>query len=137
MVKFNLGKPSKNHLNAKLKKKRLRLKGRELERKQELNRVLAANNVSQSMSGITGEGTPASISLESAKQIGTSEGMINLSEKLKRAQLRRQGAMARSTANVNATSTLLQGISSIAMLAASAGNDGPAPVEDKSFKKGS
>jgi hypothetical protein len=45
--------------------------------------------------------------------------------------------MARSTANVNATSTLLQGISSIAMLAASAGNDGPAPVEDKSFKKGS
>jgi hypothetical protein len=68
------------------------------------------------MSGITGEGTPASISLESAKQIGSSEGMINLSEKLKRAQLRRQGAMARSTANVNATSTLLQGISSMASL---------------------
>jgi hypothetical protein len=45
------------------------------------------------MSGITGEGTPASIALESAKQIGSSEGMINLSEKLKRAQLRRQGAM--------------------------------------------
>jgi hypothetical protein len=44
--------------------------------------------------------------------------------------------MARSTANVNATSTLLQGISSIAMLAASAPNDGPAPVEDKSFNKG-
>jgi hypothetical protein len=60
------------------------------------------------MSGITGEGTPASISLESAKQIGSSEGMINLSEKLKRAQLRRQGAMARSTANIQATSTLLK-----------------------------
>jgi hypothetical protein len=61
------------------------------------------------MSGITGEGTPASISLESAKQIGSSEAMINLSEKLKRAQLRRQGANARSTANIQATSTLLKG----------------------------
>jgi hypothetical protein len=60
------------------------------------------------MSGITGEGTPASISLESAKQIGSSEGMINLSEKLKRAQLRRQGDNARAAANISATSTLLK-----------------------------
>jgi hypothetical protein len=131
------GKAQQESFERQAEEEKIAAESRELERKQELNRVLAANNVSQSMSGITGEGTPASISLESAKQIGTSEGMINLSEKLKRAQLRRQGAMARSTANVNATSTLLQGISSIAMLAASAGNDGPAPVEDKSFKKGS
>ena len=88
--------------------------GRELQRKQELNKVLAANAVSASMSGMTGEGTPASIALESAKQIGASEGMINLSEKLKRAQLRRQGANARSTANIQATSTLLSGASKVA-----------------------
>ena len=83
--------------------------GRELQRKQELNKVLAANAVSASMSGMTGEGTPASIALESAKQIGASEGMINLSDKLKRAQLRRQGANARAMANIQATSTLLKG----------------------------
>ena len=83
--------------------------GRELQRKQELNKVLAANAVSASMSGMTGEGTPASIALESAKQIGASEGMINLSDKLKRAQLRRQGANARAMGNIQATSTLLKG----------------------------
>jgi hypothetical protein len=103
------GKAQQDELNRQAEEEKIAAEGRELQRKQELNRVLAANNVSQSMSGITGEGTPASISLESAKQIGSSEAMINLSEKLKRAQLRRQGAMARSTANIGATSTMLQG----------------------------
>ncbi len=110
------GKAQQESLERQAEEEKIAAENRELQRKQELNRVLAANAVSASMSGITGEGTPASISLESAKQIGTSEGMINLSEKLKRAQLRRQGAMARSTANVNATSTLLKGISSMASL---------------------
>jgi hypothetical protein len=103
------GKAQQDELNRQAEEEKIAAEGRELQRKQELNRVLAANNVSQSMSGITGEGTPASISLESAKQIGSSEAMINLSEKLKRAQLRRQGANARSTANIQATSTLLKG----------------------------
>jgi hypothetical protein len=40
--------------------------------------------------------------------------MINLSEKLKRAQLRRQGANARAMANIQATSTLLKGSVGIA-----------------------
>jgi hypothetical protein len=103
------GKAQQESLERQAEEEKIAAEGRELQRKQELNRVLAANAVSASMSGITGEGTPASISLESAKQIGSSEGMINLSEKLKRAQLRRQGAMARSTANIQATSTLLSG----------------------------
>jgi hypothetical protein len=103
------GKAQQDELNRQAEEEKIAAEGRELQRKQELNRVLAANNVSQSMSGITGEGTPASIALESAKQIGSSEGMINLSEKLQRAQLRRQGANARSTANIQATSTLLKG----------------------------
>ena len=106
------GKAQQESLDRQAEEEKIAAEGRELQRKQELNRVLAANAVSQSVSGITGEGTPASISLESAKQIGTSEGMINLSEKLKRAQLRRQGAMARSTANIQATSTLLSGAAS-------------------------
>ena len=102
------GKSQQEEFERQAEEEKIAAEGRELQRKQELNKVLAANAVSASMSGMTGEGTPASIALESAKQIGSSEGMINLSEKLKRAQLRRQGAMARSTANIQATSTLLK-----------------------------
>ena len=110
------GKAQQESLERQAEEEKIAAENRELQRKQELNRVLAANNVSASMSGITGEGTPASIALESAKQIGASEGMINLSEKLKRAQLRRQGAMAKSASYAGATSTLLKGISSMASL---------------------
>ena len=106
------GKSQQEEFERQAEEEKIAAEGRELQRKQELNKVLAANAVSASMSGMTGEGTPASIALESAKQIGSSEGMINLSEKLKQAQLRRQGANARSTANIQATSTLLKGGSS-------------------------
>jgi hypothetical protein len=101
------GKAQQDAFREQAEQEKIAAEGRELQRKQELNKVLAANAVSASMSGVTGEGTPASIALSSAKQIGTSEGMIGLSEKLKRAQLRRQGDNARATANINATSTLL------------------------------
>ena len=108
------GKGQQESLDRQAEEEKIAAEGRELQRKQELNRVFAANAVSASMSGETGEGTPASIALESATQIGSSEAMINLSEKLKRAQLRRQGQMARSTANIQATSTLLSGASKVA-----------------------
>ena len=103
------GKIQQREFERQAEEEKIAAEGRELQRKQELNKVLAANAVSASMSGVTGEGTPASIALESAKQIGTSEGMINLSDKLKRAQLRRQGANARAMGNIQATSTLLKG----------------------------
>ena len=106
------GKAQQEEFERQAEEEKIAAEGRELQRKQELNKVLAANAVSASMSGMTGEGTPASIALSSAKQIGSSEGMINLSEKLKQAQLRRQGANARSTANIQAASTLLKGGSS-------------------------
>ena len=109
------GKAQQEALERQAEEEKIAAEGRELQRKQQLNKVLAANAVSASMSGMTGEGTPASIALESAKQIGSSEGMINLSEKLKQAQLRRQGAMARGTANIGAASTLLSGASTIGM----------------------
>jgi hypothetical protein len=107
------GKAQQDALEEQARQEKIAAEGRELQRRQELNKVLASNVVGASMSGMTGEGTPASIALESAKQIGTSEGMIGLSEKLQRAQLRRQGAMARSTANIQATSTLLKGASNV------------------------
>ena len=118
------GKAQQESLERQAEEEKIAAENRELQRKQELNRVLAANAVSASMSGITGEGTPASIALESAKQIGASEGMINLSDKLKRAQLRRQGTMAKRSGYIGATSTLLQGATSLASMPSS----GPAPV---------
>ena len=102
------GKAQQDAFREQAEQEKIAAEGRELQRKQELNKVLAANAVSASMSGVTGEGTPASIALSSAKQVGSSEGMIGLSEKLKRAQLRRQGDNARATANISATSTLLK-----------------------------
>ena len=116
-----VGKAQEEEFERQAKEEKIAAEGRELQRKQELNKVLAANANSAAMSGMTGEGTPASIALESAKQIGSSEGMINLSEKLKQAQLRRQGAMARGTANIQATSTLLKGGSSAVAQADSKG----------------
>ena len=60
------------------------------------------------MSGISGEGTPASLALASAKKAGLSEATIGLSDKLKQAQLRRQGKSANQAGKLQATSTLLK-----------------------------
>ena len=132
------GKAQQNELNRQAEEEKIAAESRELERKQELNRVLAANAVSASMSGITGEGTPASISLESAKQIGASEGMINLSEKLKRAQLRRKGKAANRAGKMGALGSAVSLALGSGIMGASGSNapDIPAPVVDKSTKKG-
>ena len=86
----------------------------ELQRQQKLNKALAANAVGLAASGIKAEGTPASIALESAKNIGLSEGMMNLSSRLKQAQMIRAGQNARSTANIGAAGTLLSGAGQLA-----------------------
>tara|TARA_R110000744_G_scaffold47955_4_gene105276 strand:- start:2 stop:487 length:486 start_codon:yes stop_codon:yes gene_type:complete len=109
------GKAQQEALERQAEEEKIAAEGRELQRKQQLNKVLAANAVSASMSGQTGEGTPASIALESAKQIGTSESMINLTDKLKGAQILRQGANARAMGNIQGASTLLSGASKVAM----------------------
>ena len=90
--------------------------GRELQRRQQLNKVLAANAVSLATSGISGEGTPQSISLESAKQASISEGVESLSDRLRQAQLRRQGRNARSLGRAQAASTLLSSASKVAAI---------------------
>ena len=107
------GKAQQEALERQAEQEKIAAEGRELQRRQELNKVLASNIVGMSTSGMTGEGTPASIALESAKQIGTSEGMIGLSDRLRQAQLRRQGAMARGTAGIQAASTLLSGAGTV------------------------
>lgn len=107
------GKAQQEALERQAEQEKIAAEGRELQRRQELNKVLASNIVGMSTSGMKGEGTPASIALESAKQIGTSEGMIGLSDRLRQAQLRRQGAMARGTAGIQAASTLLSGAGTV------------------------
>ena len=118
------GKTQEIELNRQAEEERLGAQSRELQRREELNRALAANVVGQSMSGISGEGTPASIALASAKKAGLSEATIGLSEKLKQAQLRRQGRSARQAGYLASTSTLLKGVTQLATLGASGGDSG-------------
>ncbi len=102
------GKTQEIELNRQAEEERMAAQSRELQRREELNRALAANVVGQSMSGISGEGTPASIALASAERASLSEATIGLSEKLKQAQLRRQASSAKQAGYLAATSTLLK-----------------------------
>jgi len=103
-------------LKQQAEQERLAAESRELERQQKLNRAQAANIVAMGLSGKKGEGTDASISLQSAKNVGLSEGMIELSERLKQAQLERQASNVVSAGKISAASTLLSGATDIARL---------------------
>ena len=103
------GKDQEAALKTQAEQERVAAESRELERQQKLNKALAANAVGMGMSGIKAEGTPASIALESAKNVGLSEGMLKLSDRLAQAQLKRQASTAASAAKIGAASTLLSG----------------------------
>jgi len=103
------GKAQKVALKEQAKQEELAAQSQELARRQELNRALAANVAALSTAGISGEGTPASLALESARQAGLSEMTIDLSEKLRRASLERQAKAATQIAGIGAASTLLSG----------------------------
>ena len=100
-------------LKTQAEEERVAAESRELERQQKLNKALAANAVGMGMSGIKAEGTPASIALQSAKNIGLSEGMTKLSDRLAQAQLKRQAATTASAAKIGAAGTLLKGATQI------------------------
>lgn len=102
------GKAQKEALKEQAKQEELAAQSQELQRRQELNRALAANVAALSTAGISGEGTPASLALESARQAGLSEMTIDLSERLRRASLERQAKVATQQAGLTAASTLLQ-----------------------------
>jgi hypothetical protein len=103
------GKAQKVALKEQAKQEELAAQSQELARRQELNRALAANVAALSTAGISGEGTPASLALESAKQAGLSEMTIDLSERLRRASLQRQAKAATQQAGLAAVSTLIGG----------------------------
>jgi hypothetical protein len=106
------GKAQEEQAAIRARQEKMAAEARELQRRQELNKVLAANAVSMAAGGVSGV-TPESIALQTSKEIGASEQVISVSEKLKRAQIKRQGAMDRGTANIQATSTLLKSMPSV------------------------
>lgn len=103
------GKAQEDALKEQARQEKIAAESRELERQQQLSKALAANTVGLAAGNVGMEGTPASIALESAKNIGMSESMLKMSDRLAQAQLKRQGKNARSSANLQATSTLLAG----------------------------
>jgi len=125
------GKTQEIELNRQAEEERLAAQGRELQRREQLNKALAANVVSQSMSGISGEGTPASLALASAERASLSEATIGLSDKLKQAALRRQGRSAKQAGYLQATSTLLQTGAQVASLGSTAPKGKKAPAKGK------
>ena len=125
------GKTQQIELERQAEEERIAAQGRELQRREELNRALAANAVGQAMSGISGEGTPASLALSSAKKAGLSEATISLSDKLKQAALRRQGRSAKQAGYLQATSTLLQTGAQVASLVSTAPKGKKAPAKGK------
>ena len=114
---LDAAKAQQYELEAQADQERVASESRELQRRQQLNKALAANVVGQSMSGIAGEGTPQSIALESAKQVSISEGVESLSDKLRQAQLKRQARNVRSAGKLAAASTLLKGTAETAKMA--------------------
>ena len=101
------GKAQEDALQRQAEQERIAAEGRELQRREELNKALAARQMALATSGLAGEGTPQSIALSAAEKISLGEGMETLSSELKRAQLKRAGKNARITGNIQAASTLL------------------------------
>jgi hypothetical protein len=116
-AQYVAGKTQEIELKRQAEEERISAQSRELQRREELNRALAANVVGQAMSGIAGEGTPASIALASAERAGLSEATIDLSERLRQAALKRQAKSAKQAGYLQATSTLLKTGAQAAQLA--------------------
>lgn len=106
---YQSGKAMEVELKVQADQEKLRAESEELQRRQQLNKTLAANVVGMAAGGVAGEGSPLSLALAGAKQAAISEGVIGVSEKLKQAQLKRQAANAKAQGALSAGSTLLQG----------------------------
>ena len=118
------GKAQEIEYEKQAEQEEISAEGRELSRRQQLNKVLSMNAVNLADSGMNGEGTPASIALENAKQISTSEGAEALSDKLKQDQLKRQAKNAARGGGYAAASTLLNtGVSAMKLTGSEKGKE--------------
>ena len=114
------GKIQEQELERQAEQERIAAEGRELQRREELNRALAARQMALASSGLAGEGTPQSIALSTAEKIGMGEGLESLTTNLKTAQMRRAGKEAVRTGKLQAASTLLKTGPKTVMLTAKA-----------------
>ena len=110
------GKQQQYNLERQAEQKRIAAEGQELQRRERLNQVLSANIQSLSSAGILSEGSPQSVSLESAKQASQSEAAESLSDKMRQDLLKREGKAAAKLGKTQATSTLLSGAARVAQL---------------------
>ena len=115
---YQAGKAQEIELKRQAEQEKLAAEGQELQRRQELNKVLAANALAFATSGVTG-GTPESLSLEASKKIGTSEAAESLSSRLRESTLKRQAKSAARLGGLQSASTLLQGTGQMASLGSS------------------
>lgn len=103
------GEARENQLKRQAEQEKFKASTEELQRRERLKKILAANAVASQVSGIKGEGTPASIALESAKNVSMSEQIIGASERLRQRSLLAAGKSAKYTGRLQAASTLLSG----------------------------
>ena len=102
------GKAAEEAAERRAEEERIAAQAEELKRREELNRVLASNILSQATSGVAAEGTPASLALKQAKTIGESEALITLTNRLRQRNIIQSGRDARRQSNLGAVSTLLK-----------------------------
>jgi len=102
------GKAEAEALEEQARQEKVQAEAAELLRREELNRQLAAQTAALAASGVTAEGTPASISLEQARTIGKSERSIGLKSRLSMADKQRKARAARSAGKTGAITGLLQ-----------------------------
>ena len=69
------GKAQEDELQRQAEQERIAAEGRELQRREELNKALAARQMALATSGLAGEGSPQSIALSAAEKISLGEGM--------------------------------------------------------------
>jgi len=113
---YQTGKAQEAAMKRQAEEEKLRAKTEELARREELNKQISANTLAMAMSGVKGEGTPASIALKSAQMVGESESAISLSERLKQNRILREAEAAKYAGTVGAASTLLSGAEKTAMV---------------------
>ena len=111
------GKAQKVALKEQAKQEELAAESQELQRRQELNRALAANVAALSSGVISGYGTPECLDIASAKNFVLCYANFFVSYILIQAAIKRKAKQATQTAGLTAASTVLSGGAKAAQLA--------------------
>lgn len=104
---LNAAKQKEIEFEQQAEEEEFQAKSEELKRRERLNKILAANAVAGQTSGIKTEGTPASISLASARDISLSEQVTGASKRMRQRALSVAGQNVVKSGRLQAASTLL------------------------------